>query len=458
MNTDTDTPTRAQSPPQFELDAIGPAVLLRAVVIAAVLAATVPASVVRRGLRGVRPGVAAAEGIVDGFAILGPLLVKLGQLIASAPGTFPRALSDACLRCLDAVPPFPAARARQIIEADLGRPVAELFAEFDDVPLAAASIAQVHGCVLADGRVAVVKVRRPGIAGRMRTDLRAALLVARLLERFLAAARVANAVGAVRDLHRIAMSELDLDAEARHQDLLRRNLAAFGDNEGVVVPEVYWSHCGRRTLCMQRLHGIPFRDLDAVGRAGVDTELLIRQLVKVWLEGLMLHGTFHGDAHAGNLLLLPDGRIAMLDFGIVGTMPAEWRMMLQGLFYANLVDGHFDRVSTAMRGLGLLSGDAPDDRRIGSELDRVLRPLLSGELARLDLRALTSGLLEFGELVDMVAPEPLMLMGKQLAYFERYAVTLAPHWVLGRDLFLFRNIFPREVAAAADAQSTKESS
>src|SRR5262245_33001783 len=167
-----------------ELDTFGFAELKRTAVVGAVLGGCVVRRVVRAGLRwsrrrgSVRRRHAVADGVVDGFEVLGPMFVKLGQLIASSPGAFPRELADACLRCLDDVPPFPAAEARAIIEADLGRPIAELFSEFDDEPLSAASVAQVHGCVLVDGRPAVVKVQRPDIGRRMIVDLRATLRLA----------------------------------------------------------------------------------------------------------------------------------------------------------------------------------------------------------------------------------------------------------------------------------------
>ncbi|MGK8558100.1 ABC1 kinase family protein [Nocardia gipuzkoensis] len=206
-----------------------------------------------------------AEGVVDAFERLGPMFVKLGQLIASSSGAFPRELSDACLRCLDDVPPFPAAAARRIVEQDLGRPIDEIFAEFDDVPLSAASVAQVHACVLADGREAVVKVQRPGIARRMIVDLRAALVLAKLLERRSEHARIANAVGVVHDLYEVTVMELNFLIEADNQSRVRANLGVFGDNTEVVVPEVYWELCGPRTIGMQRLRGVPLDQFDVVG-------------------------------------------------------------------------------------------------------------------------------------------------------------------------------------------------
>ncbi|WP_109528220.1 MULTISPECIES: ABC1 kinase family protein [Nocardia] len=441
------------------LETFGVREAIRVVTIGLVLGAMIArrlcgwfASGLRRGVERQTRREVLAHGVVDGFERLGPMFVKLGQLIASSSGAFPRELSDACLRCLDDVRPFPASRARRIVEADLGRPITEVFLEFDDTPLSAASVAQVHACVLADGRDAVVKVQRPGIARRMMIDLRSALVLARLLEKRFEPARIANAVGVVRDLYEVTVTELNFLVEARNQSRIRENLGAFGDNTEVVVPEVYWEFCGPKTICMQRLRGVPLDRFDVVGAAHADSEMLIRRLVKVWLEGVTVHGLFHGDVHAGNLWLLDDGRLAMLDFGIVGTMTPQWRGMVRAMFYASAFDGDFTPVASALRELNLFAEQSTDDSAIGRQLAIVLGPILSGELARLDLKMITSALLDFGKRRGVAGPEQLILMGKQLGYFERYAIALAPGWQLGNDLYLLRNVFPAEVAARVEQQ------
>ena len=440
------------------LDRFGPAEALRILVIAVTFIAcaarrfagyALAVAIGRRRERTVRS--ALAEGVVDGFERLGPMFVKLGQLIASSSGAFPRELSDACLRCLDDVPPASAVRARAVVERDLGRPIAELFTSFDSVPLSAASVAQVHACVLPDGREAVLKIQRPGIARRMIVDLRAALVLARLLHWRFESARIANAVGVVRDLYELSVAEVNFLVEADRQHRVREQLGFFGDNADVVVPEVFWEFCGPRVLCMERLRGVPLDRFDDV-RARADAPMLIRRMVKVWLEGVTVHGLFHGDVHAGNLWLLDDGRLAMLDYGIVGEMSEPWRALVRAMFYASAFDGDFTPVARAMRELDLFPDQSADDEAIGAQLAMVADPILSGELADMDLRTITGLLLDFGKDRGLAGPEQLILLGKQLGYFERYAVALAPNWRLGRDLYLLRNIFPEKVAAEAARQ------
>nr|WP_210743505.1 AarF/ABC1/UbiB kinase family protein [Nocardia cerradoensis] len=434
------------------MEKFGFAEFRRTAAIGTTIGSRVTRRVLRQGLRPAKRRRAMAEGTVDGFEALGPMFVKLGQLIASSPASFPDELADACLRCLDDVPPFPATDARAVIEADLGAPIDRLFREFDDEPLSAASVAQVHACVLADGRPAVLKVQRPDIARRMIVDLRAAYRLAGSLTKRSENARIANAEGVVRDLYDTTVAELDFRNEARNQAQARADLSAFGDNTGVVVPEVYWEYCGPRVLCMERMRGMPLDRFDDIRAAHPDPELLIRRLVKAWVESVVVHGLFHGDVHAGNLWLLDDGRAAMLDFGIVGTMTPQWRAFVRALFHASAIDGDFRPVARALRELDLLDGDDGDDATIGRQLATALAPVLSGKLAQLDMGKVAARLVEFGKRRGASGPQQLLLMGKQLGYFERYAVALAPGWRLGQDLYLFRNIFPEEVTAKVAAE------
>lgn len=428
------------------LDRFGFAELGRAVVVGFVLVTFVMWAMVRWTVRprGRSLVDAAAHGTVDAFEHLGPTFVKLGQLIASSPGLFPVRLADACLRMLDDVPTFPSEQARAVIEADLGHRIEEMFASFDDVPLAAASVAQVHGCVLRDGRHAVVKVQRPGIARRMLVDLRAAYVGARMLQVF-EFFRIANTPAIIRDLYNATMTELNATVEADRQDRFGRNIVAFGDNRFVTVPEVYWDWCGPRVICMERLSGRPL-DRVVPGQDGIDTALLVRRGVKVWIEAVLCHGPFHGDVHAGNLWLLDDGRVALLDFGIVGELPEKWRALLRALFRAALLDGDFTAVAQSVRALGVAADLDVDDAEVGRQVADAFGPLLGGDMSELRLSELIGALVSLGRKWNTSSPEELVLFGKQLGYFERYATALAPGWVLGRDPFVFRNVFPDEVA------------
>ena len=446
----------------IRLDRPGPAEAVRAVAIAAVLVLAVGGQLLaaagawvrsRVGLGGTGASATPAEwgrvgceGLVDGFERLGPTFVKLGQLVASSPAFFPEALSAACERCLDGVAPIPASVARRVVEEDLGAPVERLFATFDDIPLAAASIAQVHACTLADGTEAVVKVQRPGVVATMRRDLRIMYLLARVAEAT-ALGRTANVKGAVTDLARVTARELDARLEAATQMRFRAGIGAFGDNAMVTAPEVYAQLCGPRVICMERMRGVP---LDRVAPSA-DSELLIRRAVKVWLEALAVHGPFHGDVHAGNLWLLDDGRLSFLDFGIVGELSPAWRDVFRDMFRTSALDNDYARVVRNFVRVGVLPADA-DTSNLALVVQALFAPLTERSLSEVGLGDVLRSL--FGVLTsfDASTPEELLLVTKQLVYFEGYSKVLAPSYVMAKDLYLLRNLFPAEVAARVAAE------
>lgn len=436
--------------PAPALKKFGAAELLRLVVIASVL---MYFQVVALGRTMISPQrrwrVHASEAVVDAFFVLGPTFVKVGQLMGSSPGLFPKVLADTCLRCLDEVPPFPGSQARALIEADLGRSIDDLFSTFDDVPLSSASVAQVHRCVRRDnGREVVMKVQRRGIYHRMKVDLRIAYLIARGLERFIAFFATANASAIIADLHAATFAELDSAVEAQRQHSFRAAISAFGDNTHVTAPEVFLDYCGGRVICMERMYGSP---LDRCEPSAL-SELIVRRAAKVWMEALVLHGLFHGDVHAGNVWVLDDGRVAFLDFGVMGQVDAQWRALLLDLFHATVVDGDFTRMAGTVKRLGVVAPEMGSDAEVGAILQSVFAPMLSSTLAQFSLADFIRALVGMGKQYKASSPEELILVAKQLGYFERYAIELAPDWALGTDPFVFKNVFPAEIAALAAAE------
>jgi len=400
-----------------------------------------------------RPAEAAAGGLVDAFIALGPMFVKLGQLIGSAPSVCPAALSEAARRCIGTVTPLPAAVVRDVIEGDLGRPVEELFASFEDEPLSAASVAQVHGCVLPDGRAAVVKVQRPELRATVTADLRIQWRMMRLLERVSGFARDANVTGAIEDLHAVTFNELSFVLEAERQARFRDGIWAFGDNAAVTAPEVYWNWCGPRVICMERLFGVPIDDVATIRARHVDAKLHVRRGVKVWIEACLVHGPFHGDVHAGNIWALDDGRLGFLDFGIMGELTDEWKQLMRDFFLTSAVDDDFTRVARAYKRVGAFPADAGSDEAIGAAMQAAFGPMFDAGLGEVPMAAL------LGEIIRMIGayagaagtPKELQLIIKQLLYFERYSKEFAPDWPMFRDLYLVRNVFPDVVAERAAA-------
>jgi predicted unusual protein kinase regulating ubiquinone biosynthesis (AarF/ABC1/UbiB family) len=393
----------------------------------------------------------ASHGGVDALISLGPTYVKLGQIIASSPGLFPRPLASAAQRCLDEVPPFDGRTAREMIRKDLGLPPAAIFKQFDDTPLSAASIGQVHACVLPDGREAVIKLQRPNIRNRMTTDLRIMYRLAKTMEKHFQFARNANAVALVEDLHEVTSGELNPALEAWRQHHFRERLWAFGDNEWVTAPEIYWDYCGPHMICMERMTGIPMDEFDTIRSRGVDGELVLRRGAKTWLEAVLIHGPFHGDMHAGNLWVLDDGRASYLDFGIMGEVPDEYKQLIRDLLFTFMFDQNFARIARAYKRLGLINDDMGSDEEVGARIQMVVAPML-GSASSMSLGDFIMSSLEMMKQYGMTAPKEMVLFSKQMLYMERYIKGLAPDWQIATDLFLVKNIFPDEAAKrAADA-------
>ena len=391
---------------------------------------------------------AASTGLVEAFMALGPTFVKLGQLIASSPGMFPAPLADACLRTLSDVPPFPADQVLAIVEDDLGAHADDVFVRFDPRPLSAASIAQVHACVLRDGRDAVLKVQRPDIADRMNRDLRIMYRIARLVDRT-GTGHLMNAPGIVEDLHQVTNEELNFALEAHRQTRFRDNIGAFGDNAWITAPEVYWDHCGPRVICMERLFGTPMDRFAEVRDRGVDGELVLRRGLKVWMEAALVHGPFHGDVHAGNIWVLDDGRAAYLDFGIMGDLPDVHRDAVRDAQYTVMIDGDYTRIVRSWQTIGILSDDIGPVEDVAERLKMVLDPMFDMTLGETSLAEMLRQQVELQQEYGARAARELVLVSKQLMYFERYAKELAPDYNMARDLFLLRNVFPEAVAATA---------
>jgi predicted unusual protein kinase regulating ubiquinone biosynthesis (AarF/ABC1/UbiB family) len=456
------TPPPPPVAPAPSLTRFGPRELVRGAEIAVVLVLRVALASVgfalrhpRRTLRLRRDaaarrafGDAVSRALVEAFVALGPTFVKLGQMIASSPGMFPAPLADACLRTLDDVPPFPADRALAIVEDDLGASADELFAGFDRVPLSAASIAQVHACVLRDGRQAVLKIQRPAIAERMNRDLRMMYRLARLIDRT-RTGHLLNAPGVVEDLHQVTNEELNFALEAHRQAAFRSHIGAFGDNAWITAPDVYWDHCGPRVICMERLFGTPMDRFAALRDRGIDGELVLRRGLKVWIEAALVHGPFHGDVHAGNIWVLDDGRAAYLDFGIMGELPPEHRQAVRDAQYTLMIDGDYTRIVRAWQRIGILTEDVGPVEEVAARLKAVLDPWFDMAIGEVSLAELLRQQVELQREYGARAVRELMLVSKQLMYFERYAKELAPDYTMARDLFLLRNVFPDEVAKAA---------
>ena len=338
---------------------------------------------------------------------LGPTFVKLGQLLSTRPDLVPPDILRELERLQDRVPPFPFEEAAAQIERELGRPLTELFARFDPRPLAAASIGQVHAAQLPDGRAVVVKVQRPGIRRTIEADLALLLDLAELAERYSPWAAFYPFRDIAGELAASLRAELDFVREGRSAQRLARLLAG---RPGVRVPQVIWEYTTPRVLTMERLEGT--RLAEAGPLAPGDARRLARTLVDAVLDPLFRAGFFHADPHPGNILLLPGGRIGLVDFGITGQLDRTTRRRLAGMVIA-LWRGDAAALLEAVEGLALVP-PGTDRRRLRRDLELLLDRYLDVPLSRLDLGEILPVFFDLLRRYRVRVPADLALVGKTL--------------------------------------------
>ena len=308
---------------------------------------------------------------------LGPTFVKFGQLLSTRPDVVPPDIVAELRSLQDDVRPFPFAQVREVVEAELELTLEQAFLRFDETPIAAASIGQVHRAMLPNGDEVAVKVQRPNAPRQIESDLALLYQAARMIKERVRALDFIDAHELVDEFARFIRQELDYKLEARNADTFRRN---FAGSELVVVPKVYWSYCGTRMLTLEFLEGVQLADLDLETTSLEERRELAYQVTKTWMEMIFRHGFFHGDPHPANVLVLDGGRIGLVDFGLVGKLTDEDMARLTRLF----IDAATENVDALPRRLGELGVRYPKEREeeFRTRAARALLPLLRREPRR----------------------------------------------------------------------------
>ena len=357
------------------------------------------------------------------FGALGPTYIKLGQILSSGEGIFPEEIVSQFRLLLDRVPPEPFDFVRRIVEAELGAPLDATFAEFDRAPIAAASIAQVHGARLLTGERVVVKVQRPDVAELVRRDLAAMSFFAPFLVGRIPVAALANPPALIELFAETIVEELDFRLEAANM-LDVGHVLAKTDQRSIIVPRPHPSLVTRRILVMERLDGFAWDDVEGMRAIGIDTTAVLRAGMISFLEGAMLYGVFHGDLHGGNLFVRSDGRVALLDFGITGRLGERQRLAFLQLLVGGST-GNIPIQVNALKELGALKADADVNQVIKDlGLDKPTPDVtaLSADELTAQLRDLTRQLLAYGARM----PKELMLFVKDMLFLDGAVATLAP--------------------------------
>jgi ubiquinone biosynthesis protein len=357
------------------------------------------------------------------FGRLGSSYVKLGQIISGGEGLFPDELVSEFKQLRDRVPPESFDEVRAVVEVDLGGRLEDLFASFDEVPIAAASIAQVHAARLVTGEEVVVKVQRPQVAQLFRDDIAAlSWLAPRLIGRIPVTA-LANPPALVELFAETVIEELDFRLEAENMLDIANVLARTGQR-GIIVPRPHPTMVTRRVLVMERLRGFAYDDVESMHAAGIDTHAMLQAGLIASLEGALIFGVFHGDLHGGNIVVQPDGRTALFDFGITGRLDEPQRLAFLRLLVLGTT-GDVRGQLAALRDLGAFPPDVDLDLVIADlDLDGPVKDpaqMSADELVR-EMREITKKLLGYGAR----APKELMLFVRNMMFLNSATAILAP--------------------------------
>jgi ubiquinone biosynthesis protein len=402
-----------------------------------------------------RPG----ERLAEALHALGPSFIKLGQALSTRADLIGEELATDLSALQDRLPPFPGAEARAIVAKELGAPIESLFQSFENVPVAAASIAQVHYAVTAEGEAVAVKVLRPGIAKAFARDLDLFLWIAALAERTQPSLRRLKPVAVVHTLAETVRLEMDLRFEAAAASEFRDNLAGDPDFR---VPAVDWRRTSHNVLTLERVAGIPVDERERLLAAGHDPLAILGKAANAFFKQVFRDGFFHADLHPGNLFVAEDGAIVAVDFGIMGRLDRKTRFYL-----ADMLLGFLTREYRRVAEVHFAAGYVPSRQSVDAftqALRSIGEPILGRPLHEISLARLLAQLFAVTEQFEMETQPQLLLLQKTMLVAEGVGRRLDPSvnmWSLAQPLIEEwmrenRGIEARMIDAAADTAATLE--
>lgn len=406
------------------------------------------------------------------FERLGATYVKLGQFIASSPTIFPAEYVLEFQKCLDDTPAVDFSTLKGIVEKDLGRSITDVYSKFDETPLASASVAQVHAATLRTGEDVVVKVQKPGVADTLKADLGFIAVAGKVLEFLAPNLSRLSLANIVEDLRTAILGELDFKAEGKCLDEFRAFLVT-NQLDGIATAPIYYPQAsGTKVLTMERLYGVPLVDLENIKGMSDNPEETLINALNTWTLSVVACDFFHADVHAGNLIVLKDGRVGFIDFGIVGRIPPRIWTAIQDLA-VGLASEDFKQMAEALVEMGATSKKVNVDS-FAADLEKAVRSLTEitpqvmvtagqdGSVAAAvgvdeqQVTRLALDLVAVAEGNGVRLPREFGILLKQVLYFDRYTRLLAPDLdVLADDRISLRNDIGRDFTDAIDVNAER---
>lgn len=383
---------------------------------------------------------------------LGPIYVKFGQALSTRRDLLPEDIADELAKLQDDVPPFSGSDARKIVEKELGKPITESFAEFDETPLASASVAQVHAARLPTGEDVVVKVLRPDIEKEIHNDIALLYELAKLAQRFWADGKRLRPVAVVAEFEKTILDELDLVREGANASELRRN---FENSEILYVPMIYWDWTRQKILVMERIYGIPIGDIKRLKDEQVNFRLLAERGVEIFFTQVLRDNFFHADMHPGNIFAKPDASYIAVDFGIVGSLTVADQHYLA----YNLL-AFFNRDYRRVAELHIESGWVPRETRVDeleSGIRAVCEPIFEKPISEISYGHLLLRLFQAARRFNAEVQPQLVLFQKTLLNIEGLGRELYPDLDLWQTAKPFlENWFAGQVGPKATFDKVKK--
>ncbi len=352
---------------------------------------------------------------------LGPIFVKFGQILSTRRDLLADDIAIELAKLQDQVAPFDNQTAYKAIEKALGHPIDEIFSHFSKTPLASASIAQVHAATLHNGKEVIVKVLRPNIKLVIQRDIALLYIIADKIERYWSAGKSLRPLAVVAEIEKNLLDELDLMREAANASQLRRN---FENSELLYIPEVYWDHCRKDIMVMERIHGTPIGNIDTLIEKNINLQQLSERGVEIFFSQVFSHSFFHADMHPGNIFVADNGQYIAVDFGIMGTLTDTDQRYLAENFLA-----FFNRDYRRVAELHVRSGWVGKDTRVDefeSAIRAVCEPIFEKPLAEISFGLLLLSLFQTARRFNMEIQPQLLLLQKTLLNIEGLGRQLYP--------------------------------